>query len=309
MAGSISYLVYQYFKNRIDVEKRDKHILHSKIEEGENELKRQQDEIERHKTEIMEKEKAAMETNWYNKGMTMIMDIISKNSHDLNTLATQFINVLVDYLGVNVGAFYILNRLEHETPHFEMIGSFAMSDISSKIAVPADDGYLGVCYKEKKKLIINNLPKGYIQFKSGLGNTSLKNLILIPLLLDNELKGIIELASFEMLPEYKISLLDKLADNLASSIEIVQMNSRMKKMVDQLNEHMEEMNNQKEEMMQNMEEMKATHEEGERIRKAQAEMESKLAEQNEIIRNNEEELRVIREKYNELLEKYNKLLG
>ncbi len=306
MVGSISYLGFKYLQNRINAEKRDKQILQAKIEEGERELKRQQDEIELHKTEILEKERAAMETNWYNKGMTMIMDIISKNSRDLNIMATQFINVLVDYLEVNVGAFYILNKPESEAPHFEMIGSFAMSEFRSKMSIPVDEGYLGVCYKEKQKLLIDNLPKGYIEFKSGLGNTSLKNLILIPILLDNELKGIIELAAFEMLPEYKINLLDKLADNLASSIEIVQMNSRMKKVVDQLHEHMEEMDLQKEEMMQNIEEMNATHEESQRIRETHAEMESKLAEQDEIIRKDEEELRVLREKYNELLEKFNK---
>ncbi len=303
MLGSISYLVYRYFQNRIDAEKRDKQILQNKIEEGENELKRQKDEIERHKSEILEKENAAMETNWYNKGMTMIMDIISKNSRDVNTMATQFINVLVDYLGVNVGAFYILNKPDHEAPHFEMIGSFAMSNISSKTSVPVDEGYLGVCYKEKQKLIIDNLQQGYILFKSGLGQISMKNLILIPVLLDNELKGVIELAGIEMLPDYKISLIEKLADNVASSIEIVQMNSRMKKVVDQLHEHMEEMNTQKEEMMQNLEEMKATNEESDRIRKAQVEMESRLAEQREIIKNNEEELVALREKLEKTVKK------
>lgn len=303
MLGSLSFLIYNYFQNRINAEKRDKQILQAKIEEGENELKRQKDEIELHKTEILEKENAAMETNWYNKGMTRIMDIISKNSRDLNAMASQFINVLVDYLGIDVGAFYILNKPEHEAPYFELIGNYALNDIQSKTIIPVDEGYLGVCYKERQKIIINNLPKGYILLSSGLGLASLKNLIVVPILLDNDLKGVIELAAFEMLPDYKISLLEKLADNLASSIEIVQMNDRMKKIVDQLNDHMEEMNSQKEEMMQNLEEMQATHEESERIRQKQDEMESILAEQREIIKNYEAELKTITEKYNDLLEK------
>jgi ligand-binding sensor domain-containing protein/ABC-type multidrug transport system fused ATPase/permease subunit len=309
MVGSISYMVYKYFGNRVAAEKRDKEILQAKIEKGENELKKQKDEIEQHKKEIQEKEQAAMETNWFNKGMTTIMDIISKNSRDLDTMASQFINVLVDYLGVDVGAFYILNKPENETPYFELVGSFALSDIRSKNSVPVDEGYLGACYKEKKKLIVDNLPKGYILLESGLGQVSLNNLILIPLLLDNDLKGIIELAATEMLPDYKVSLLDKLADNLASSIEIVQMNSRMKKMVDQLHEHMEEMNSQKEEMMQNIEEMKATQEESERIKLMQDEMESRLSKQHETINNMEEELEALRKEYSELQEKYKRAVG
>lgn len=296
MLSSISYLGYKYFKNRIDAEKRDKQILQSKIEEGENELKKHRDEIERHKLEIQEKENAAMETNWYNEGMTTIMDIVSKNSRDMKEMAGQFINALVDYLEVEMGAFYMLNKAENEAPHFELIGSFAMSDIASKTTIPVDEGYLAVCYKEKKKLIIDNLPHGYIQLKSGLGNISMKNLILVPILLDNDLKGVIELAAHEMLPDYKFSLLDKLADNLASSIEIVQMNSRMKKIVDQLNAQMEEANSQKEEMTQNMEEMQATHEESERIRQAQDKMEALIAEQQNLIKKYEDELEELKGK-------------
>lgn len=296
MLGSISYLAYKYFKDRINAEKRDKLILQNKIEEGQNELRRQKEEIERHKTEILEKENAALETNWYNKGMTMIMDIISKNSRDLDTMASQFITILVEYLGVNVGAFYILNKPENEEPYFEMAGSYAINKSRSNTAISIHEGYLGVCYKDKQKLIINNLPQGYISLESGLGRVSLKNLILIPILLDNDLKGVIELASLEMLPDYKIALLDKLADNLASSIEIVQMNSRMKKVVDQLHQHMEEVNNQKEEMMQNIEEMRATHEESERIRQIKEETEFKLSEQQDLIKKYEEELKVLRGK-------------
>jgi DNA repair exonuclease SbcCD ATPase subunit len=289
-------LGYKYFQNRINAEKRDKLILQNKIEEGQIELERQKDEIERHKSELQQKENNAMETNWYNKGMTMIMDIISKNSRDLNTMAIQFINVLVDYLGVDVGALYILVKPENEPPHFEMIGSFAMSDIRSKMSVSVDEGYLGVCYKEKRKIMVDNLPEKYIVLKSGLGQISLNNLILIPILLDNDLKGAIELAAMEMPPQYKISLIEKLADNLASSIEIVQMNSRMKKVVDQLNSHMEEVNTQKEEMMQNIEEMTATHEESERIRQKHDQLELLLKEKQEMIKKYEEEIKTLRKK-------------
>jgi ligand-binding sensor domain-containing protein len=301
MLFAIAYGIYTYIMRRIKAEQRDKAILQTKIEEGSLELKKRQDEIDKQKKDIQNKEIAAMEINWFNKGMTMAMDIISRNSRNLNELASKLINVMVEYVGVDVGAFYILNKSVEDAPFFEIAGSYAMNQINTHKKIPAEEGYLGVCYKEKNRVIIDNLPEEYIRLESGLGSISLNNLVLIPLILEQNLKGVIELASMEKLPEYKLNLLDRLAENLASSIEIVQMNSRMKSMVDQVNMHMEEVNAQKEEMLQNLEEMRATQEESGRIREVHDGLEKKLTEKEAIIQSTREELKKLQLSYNELL--------
>ena len=306
--GTVIFVIYRIIKIRFKAEKQSKSILEAKIKEGELELKKKMDEIEQHKQEILEKENAAMETNWFNKGMTIFSEIISKNSKDLNVMASKFIHALIDYLGIEIGAFYVLDKRDDNSPVFEMIGSSSMSTERMRKDIAVEEGYLGACYTDKKKIIVNNLPDNFIKLESGLGSISLKNLCLVPLIYENEIKGIIEIASLDGLPDYKIDLLDKLAENLASSIEMVQVSERMKTVVGELNSHIEEMNAQEEELRQNMEEMLATQEESERIREAQTEIEDKLHSQNEVLKNTKDELRQLYSEHNELLEKYNALI-
>ncbi len=305
--GIIAFIIYSVFKIRIDATKRDKLLLQDKIEAGENALQKQRDEIELQKKEILEKEESAREVNWYNKGMTQLSEIITKYTNDLPTMAGKLMAGLVDYLDANIGALYLLEEAENQESKFELLGSYALNSKHSRKNISVEEGYLGACYKEKKKIIADNLPENYAIMGSGLGKISLTHLIIVPLLLENKINGVIELASLNKLPEYKIELLEKLAENLASSIEIVKVNEQMKQMVDQLNSQAEELNAQKEEMHQNLEEMMATQEEMSRISKKDKVQEHELAEKTKKLTQTESELKSLKKKYDELIKKYEKL--
>ena len=305
--GAIGYLIYGVVRMRTEAVKRDKATLKSKIEEGERELQKQKDEIELQKKELLAKEDSAKEINWYNQGMTHLSEIITKNNNDLHSMAGKLVSGLIEYLGASIGAIYVLKESEGEESKFELLGSYAIDKERLKKYFSTDEGYLGACFKEKKKVIIDNLPEHYATVGSGLGRIDLKHLVIVPLLLEEKLNGIIELASLKKIPDYKIELLEKLAENLASSIEIVKVNTQMKEVVEKLNAHTEELNAQKEEMYQNMEEMLATQEEMERIRKKDKDQEQLLNEQREIIARSETELKSLTKKYNDLLKKYEKL--
>lgn len=305
--GIIGYLIYAVIKIRIDATKRDKMILQSKIEEGEKALQKQQDEIEQHKREILEKEEIARENNWYNKGMTDLSEIITKNNNHLPIMAGKLMAGLVEYLDASIGALYLFDEDENKQNRFELLGGYALSGERLKKYFSVEEGYLGACFKEKKKIIVDNLPEGYAVLGSGLGKISLSHLILIPLLLEDKLNGVIELASLNEIPEYKIKLLDKLAEILASSIEIVKVNSQMKQMVEQLNSQTEKLNAQKEEMYQNLEEMTATQEEMERVRKKEKKQEQTLVEKNKKLSATKAELKSLKKNYASLLKKYEKL--
>ncbi len=305
--GIIAYLIYAVIKIRMDTTKRDKQILQDKIEAGEKVLQKQRDEIEQHKKEIFQKEESARESNWYNKGMTELSEIITKYNNNLKIMAGKLMAGLVEYLDANIGALYILNDVVGEESKFELLGSYAIENQKLRNSIASNEGYLGACFREKKKIVADNLPENYAVMGSGLGKISLRHMIMIPLLLEEKLNGVIELASLHKLPDYKIVLLEKLAESLASSIEIVKVNEQMKRMVEQLNSQTEEFNAQKEEMLQNMEEMMATQKEIERIRKKDKDQEQAINEQKKKLSGTESELKNLKKKYDELLKKYEKL--
>jgi ligand-binding sensor domain-containing protein/PAS domain-containing protein len=287
----IGWIVYSFIKLRNQTIKRDKDILQSKIDAGEEAVQKQKDEIESQKKALFEKEEAEKENNWMNEGMTLLGDIISKNNDDLYKMAQKLMSSLVEYVGASLGVFYIINANHDSEESFELAGQYGIDQSKIKQKFEINEGYLGACYQEKKTIIIDNLPENYTSLESGLGKASLKHLTLIPLILDNNINGVMELATLDKTPAFKLKFLEKLADNLASSIEIVKVNERMKIILEQLNSHTEELNAQKEEMQQNLEEMTATNEEMERVRNLERNKEQELIERNNELVKNQSELK------------------
>lgn len=97
-----------------------------------------------------------------------------------------------------------------------------------------------------------------------MGSATASALLLVPLVIEDKVFGIIELASFSKLEDYKINFVEKLAESIASTISTVKVNERTNELLKQSKVQAEELASQEEEMRQNMEELQATQEEAAR---------------------------------------------
>ena len=89
--------------------------------------------------------------------------------------------------------FYLKNAKSQE---FESLCTYAYTSETGPAPFKTGEGIPGQVAKNKTILNLTYIPEGYMQIQSGLGDASPKNLIIIPLLLNKETIGIIELASF-----------------------------------------------------------------------------------------------------------------
>jgi len=108
------------------------------------------------------------------------------------------------------------------------------------------------------------VPKDYVLIKSGLGDTPPSNILVVPVLHENDMVGVIEIASLKLLNEYEIELAEQIASSLASTIITVRNNTKTAQLLEKSQQQAAEMAEQEEEMRQNMEELKATQEESAR---------------------------------------------
>ena len=83
-----------------------------------------------------------------------------------------------------------------KTQQFESLCTFAYTSDKDPAPFTIGDGISGQVAKNKTFMNLTSIPEGYLQIQSGLGNASPDNLLIIPLLLNKETIGIIELASF-----------------------------------------------------------------------------------------------------------------
>jgi putative methionine-R-sulfoxide reductase with GAF domain len=200
--------------------------------------------------------------NWANEGLTKFVDILRSSDDNINTLGDKIISALVKYTNSNQGGLYVLNDDDEKNKYLELISLFAFDHKKYETRrVKLGEGILGQTFLERETTILNEIPAEYIRITSGLGEASPKSLLLVPLKVDKEVYGIVELASFKNYQPHEISFVEKLAETIASTLASVKVGQKNRQLIEQFQQQTEEMRSQEEEMRQNMEELQATQEE------------------------------------------------
>ncbi len=211
----------------------------------------------------MEKVKAADEMRiWETEGLSKFSNTVRIHQHNISELGNNIISDLVKYMKANQGGLFILNADNESDKHLALLSCYAYdSKKYNDKRIEIGQGLVGQTFKEKKTLHLSEIPSNYMQITSGLGEATPKNLLIIPLKVNEQVEGVLELASFNEFKNHEVEFLEKLGEIIASGIMMLNTNDRTKVLLENSQAQEEEMRAQEEEMRQNMEELQATQEE------------------------------------------------
>ncbi len=113
------------------------------------------------------------------------------------------------------GVYFLRNQ---KTNEFESISTFAYTSDKKPSSFKLGEGISGQVAKNKTLMHLTSIPEGYLKIQSGLGKSSPTNLLIIPLLLNKETIGIIELASFQVFNEETIWTFKNLSKIIGNAI-------------------------------------------------------------------------------------------
>ena len=231
---------------------------------------------------------------WETEGLANFAGIVRKHQHDVKTLSGHIVTELVKYLKAQVGAMFVVNEENEGEVFLELKATYAYDRLKfiEKKLMPGQ-GMAGQCYQEGKYVYMRNVPDEFITIKSALGDTPPTSILIVPLKVNDEIAGVIELASLNEFSQEEIDFLHKLGETIASAINSVQTNEQTRSLLEKSQQQAEEMRAQEEEMRQNMEELQATQEQMER---KNTEVEDLLQQASE----NEERLKIQLEAIEEL---------
>ena len=209
---------------------------------------------------------------YINEGVANFSDILRKNNNDIEVLCDEYISNLVRYIGAIQGGIFLIR--EDNVKVLELVSAFAYNRKRYQTkTLKVGEGLLGTCAAEKKSIYLDDIPPDYVYITSGLGDAPPNFLLLLPLVHENEIVGVIELATLQKFKAQELELGNLLAESLASTIISVRQNEQTRILLEKSQQQAAEMAEQEEEMRQNMEELKATQEESAR---REEEMQSKL---------------------------------
>jgi len=183
---------------------------------------------------------------WTAQGVAKFSTLFREVEDNLEDLARELLKELVSYTEADVGTLFLAKDPEGDGDRIlEVLGSFAF-DREKHIhsSFKFGEGLTGRAALEKEPIYITDLPPGYMKIRSGLGEDVPSSLLLVPVVLDNQVLGVIELASLGEIPLHQRELVSQLAEALATTLAKVQANLQTRALFEQSKKQAEELASQ-----------------------------------------------------------------
>jgi HAMP domain-containing protein/signal transduction histidine kinase/DNA-binding response OmpR family regulator len=209
---------------------------------------------------------------------------------DLESVSRLIMSELTPLVSAHHGAFFIADQ-DAGGSLLKLIASYAYrarKHVANRFA--PGEGLVGQAALEKQPILLQNVPDDYIQITSGLGEAPPRNIIVLPILFEGEVKAVIELASFLPFSQIHQTFLDQLAESIGVVLNMIQANMRTEELLEQSQKLTQELQSQSKELQQQQEELKRSNSELEAQARTLRQSEELLKEQQEELQQVNEEL-------------------
>ncbi len=232
--------------------------------EEDNELMQSLGNLQKNLKEKIEleqvREKENRIRNWNAEGMAKFGSILRENRHDLEELSFLLTKELVNYLGANQGGLFITEE-EGNNKVLRMLACYAYDRRKfPNNKIPWNEGVIGSVVREKKSLYLSDLPDNYLTITSGLGKANPRYLLLTPLVHNEEVKGLIEIASFTEMKKFELKFVEQVSAIIAMTLENISSSLKTEKILKENRLQAQKLALHEERAQQSMAELKSTQE-------------------------------------------------
>ncbi len=240
------------------------------------------------------------EQDWLKTNLARVTGLL-QGQRDLGTVGKMLLSELTPLVNAHLSVIYLMDA-EDEEPKLNRLAGYASSgknghangdssrggDAEERLRI--GEGLVGQCAAEKQRLLITQLPANAAPIRSGLFEAPPRNVVVLPVLFENQIKAVIELASLSVFTASHLAFLDQLTASIGILLNSIEATMKTEGLLKQSQKLATELQSQQKELQEKNEQL--------------AQKATQLAEQNaEVERKNQEieqARRALEEKANEL---------
>ncbi|MEU2392592.1 HAMP domain-containing protein [Streptomyces sp. NPDC007369] len=226
------------------------------------------------------------EQDWLKSNLARISALM-QGRRDLDDVASLIMSELTPVVSAQHGAFFLAVPSGGITEigtdggpdgsyELRMRGSYGYAGGQMPTMFRPGEGLIGTVAEEKRTILVENTPPGYLKISSGLGEAPPAQVIVLPVLFEGKVLGVIELASFQPFAQIQKDFLSQIAEMIGTSVNTISVNSKTEMLLKQSQEMTEQLRERSDELENRQKALQA----------ANAELEEKaelLAQQNRDI--------------------------
>ncbi|MDX6804560.1 HAMP domain-containing protein [Terrihabitans rhizophilus] len=187
------------------------------------------------------------EQDWLKTNLAKFTRML-QGERDLATVSNLILSEIAPLVNAQRGVFYMVEK-NGEEPVLDLVASYAFTErknLSNRYRFR--EGLVGQCAYEKKRILLTSVPSDYITIGSALGEAAPLNIIVLPVLFEQEVRAVIELASFSRFSETHQSFLDQLTESIGIVLNTIAANMRTEGLLKQSQLLTTELQSQQEEL-------------------------------------------------------------
>ncbi|WP_412060765.1 HAMP domain-containing protein [Rubrivirga sp. IMCC45206] len=245
------------------------------------------------------------EQDWLKTSLTKFTQLL-QGQKELQTVSKLILSELAPLVNVQHGAFYMAERAAGETePELRLTATYAYRErrgLNNRFGV--GEGLVGQCALERERILITDVPDDYVRVNSGLGSAPPRNIVVLPVLFEGEVKAVIELASFQAFNQNHLTFLDQLTESIGIVLNSIEANMRTEALLTQSQGLTQELQSQQDELQETNrrleEQARSLRESEELLREQQDELQQTNTELEEKARELAEQNAEVERKNNEI---------
>jgi HAMP domain-containing protein/signal transduction histidine kinase len=169
---------------------------------------------------------ANKEQDWLKSNLARISGLM-QGRRDLRDVAQLIMGELTPVVSAQHGAFFLAQDTDEPEQDYalRLIGSYGFTKGVSSVFLPGE-GLIGQAAVEKRPILVENTPPGYLKIVSGLGEAPPAHVIVLPVLFEGRVLGVIELAAFQPFTQIQKDFLNQITDMIAISVNTISVNTK-----------------------------------------------------------------------------------